>query len=48
MCVCVCVCVCVNTFTPHFKGKYHCINMTLHWLWKVNKIYALILVLLSH
>ena len=31
-----------NTFTPQIKGKCHCINVILHWLWNVNEIYALI------
>ena len=30
-----------NTFTPQIKGKCHCINVMLHWLWNVNEIYAL-------
>ena len=31
-----------NTFTPQIKGKCHCINVILHWLWNVNEIYTLI------
>ena len=27
-----------NTFTPQIKGKCHCINVILHWLWNVNEI----------
>ena len=36
-----------KTFTPQIKGKCHCINAILHWLWNVNEIYALILVRIS-
>ena len=41
------MCVC-STFTPQIKEKYHCINVILHWLWNVNRIYALISVHISH
>ena len=41
------ICIC-NTFTPQIKGKSQCINVILHWLWNVNKIYTLILVRISH
>ena len=36
-----------NTLTPQIKGKCHCTNVILHWLWNVNKIYALISVRIS-
>ena len=29
-----------DTFTHKIKGKSQCINVILHWLWNVNKIYA--------
>ena len=31
-----------NAYTPQIKGKCHCINVVLHWLWNVNKVYTLI------
>ena len=36
-----------NTFTPEIKGKCHCRNVLLHWLWNVNMIHALITVCIS-
>ena len=29
-----------NTFTRQIKGKYHCINEILHWLWNVDNIWT--------
>ena len=36
-----------NTFIPQIKGKCYYKNVILHWLWNVNKIYALISVHIS-
>ena len=44
--ICIYTCIC-NMFIPQIKEKCHCINVILHWLWNVNKIYALISVCLS-